>query len=497
MFSKLDCQVHDQQDTPPGQAVQEYPRNKLPALGVGMVYWPTLDPLLLAPDSPIDLIEVEPQTLWHKVADPQAPYVVDDNVLQHLRSLPQAKILHSVGLPVGGQCLPNPEQLPLLSRFSQEIGAIWASEHLSFNRVNSLDFSWDTGFLLPPLQNQSGAKAAIVNIQRLQSHLNIPLLVETGVNYLQPQTWEWSDGEFVATVATTADCGILLDLHNIWTNQRNGRQSVAEFLSQLPLERVVEMHVAGGEEYAGYWLDAHNGLVQPELIELARWVVPQLPNLRAIIFEVSPLLIEKVGLDPIRQQLVELQNIWALRQQSNILPQRVVGQQPKNNFDDITIDQWTETLGLMTTRQVSAQSDLERKLAQDPGVRILQHLISSARSGTVVNALPWTSELLFMHIGGPSYQQLFQDFWQVSPPRMFGIEEAADFANYLQSCDLDIPYLSDILTYEQAQIRSAYQDREVAINCQADPLLIIQALAAGEIPENLDASGYQLLVSMN
>lgn len=487
MFSKLD------RETSPSQAEQEFPRKQLPALGVGMVYWPTLDPLLLALNSPIDLIEVEPQTLWQKVADSQAPYVVDDHVIQHLRSLPQAKILHSVGLPVAGQSLPNPEQLPLLSRFSQEVGALWASEHLSFNRVDTLDGSWDTGFLLPPLQNQSGLKAAVANIQALQSHLTIPLLVETGVNYLQPQAQEWSDGEFVAAVVTTADCGILLDLHNIWTNQRNGRQSVAEFLSQLPLERVVEMHVAGGEEYEGYWLDAHNGLVQPELIELARWVVPQLPNLRAIIFEVSPLLIEKVGLDPIHQQLVELQKIWALRQ-TTVLPQRVAGRRPK---DDITIEQWTKTLGLMTTRQVLAKSDLEQRLAKDSGLGILQYLISSARSGTVVNALPWTSELLFMCIGGPAYQQLFKDFWQVSPPRMFGGEEAADFASYLQSCDLDIPYLSDILTYEQAQIRSAYQNQEIAINCQSDPLLIIQALAAGEFPENLDTSSYRLIVSMN
>jgi uncharacterized protein len=475
------------------QLDRECSRNQLPVLGVGMVYWPTLDPLLLAPDSPIDLIEVEPQTLWHKVADPQAPYVVDDSVIQHLRALPQAKILHSVGLPVGGQSLPNPEQLPLLSRFSRDIGALWASEHLSFNRVDSLDGSWDTGFLLPPLQNQFGLNAAVANIQTLQSHLSVPLLVETGVNYLQPQAQEWSDGEFVAAVSTTADCGILLDLHNIWTNQLNGRQSVTEFLAQLPLERVVEMHVAGGEEYEGYWLDAHNGLVQPELMELARWVVPQLPSLRAIIFEVSPLLIEKVGLDLIHRQLAELQSIWALRQ-TNVLPQRVVGQRPQS---DITIDRWTETLGVMTTRQVLAQSNLEQRLAADPGLGILQYLISSARSGTVVNALPWTSELLFVHIGGLTYQQLFKDFWQVSPPRMFGGEEAADFASYLQSRALDVPYLSDVLAYEQAQIQSAYSGREVTIHCQSDPLLIIQALAAGTVPENLDDSGYQIRVSLN
>lgn len=69
--------------------------------------------------------------------------------------------------------------------------------------------------MLPPLQNADGLAAIVANIQQLQSHLDVPLLIETGVNYLQVQPDQWSDGEFVAAVATAADCGILLDLHNI------------------------------------------------------------------------------------------------------------------------------------------------------------------------------------------------------------------------------------------------------------------------------------------
>lgn len=52
------------------------------------------------------------------------------------------------------------------------------------------------------------------------------------------------------------------------------------------------MHLAGGEEYNGYWLDAHNGVVQPELMEIARQV---LPNLRAVIFECHHYSLKKLG----------------------------------------------------------------------------------------------------------------------------------------------------------------------------------------------------------
>jgi uncharacterized protein len=476
--------------------------DRLPTLGVGMVYWPTLDPLLREPNSLIDVLEVEPQTLWHKLSDPQHPYVVDQSAWEHLESLPQAKLIHSVGLPVGGATLPNPEQLPLFKSFTREIGAQWASEHLSFNQVSTAEATWDTGFLLPPLQNGAGLAAAVANIQRLQAHLDIPFSIETGVNYLQTDLDQWSDGEFVAAVATAADCGILLDLHNIWTNERNGRQSISEFLSQIPLERVVEVHLAGGEEYNGYWLDAHNGIVQPELMAIARWVLPLLPNLRALIFEVSPLLIEKVGLEVIRAQLVDIQVLWQQRHSKvteMILPQslRPLAERPSSN---IAAPDWTETLGKLCIQQFSITDGttnlLQAQLWQDPGVKILQHLIGSARSGTVVNALPWTSELLFLQIGGVAYKKILEEFWQISPPRLFGGDEAADFADYLAFYDLEIPYLADILAYERAQIESAHQRQEIMIECRHDPLAIMAALAIGELPTDLVTGCYQLQISI-
>lgn len=80
-------------------------------------------------------------------------------------------------------------------------------------------------------------------------------------------------------------CGILLDLHNIYCNALNGRQSVEQFLSALPLERVWELHVAGGFEVDGYWLDAHSGAIPPPLHAICAYVVPSLPQLKAIVFE--------------------------------------------------------------------------------------------------------------------------------------------------------------------------------------------------------------------
>ena len=79
-------------------------------------------------------------------------------------------------------------------------------------------------------------------------------------DYLRPRPGELGDGEFFAAVAEQADCGILLDLHNLWCNERDGRQPVRDVLAELRLERVWEVHLAGGEELVGYLLDAHSPL---------------------------------------------------------------------------------------------------------------------------------------------------------------------------------------------------------------------------------------------
>src|SRR5262249_35407372 len=121
------------------------------------------------------------------------------------------------------------------------------------------------------------------------------------------------DGVFVGAVVESADCGILLDLHNAFANAVNGRQSVEDFLFQLPLDRVWEIHIAGGFVLEGFWLDAHSGAIPDPLLEIAKRVIPTLPNLKAIIFEIFPSFVPVVGSDLIRTQIEKLHELWSLR----------------------------------------------------------------------------------------------------------------------------------------------------------------------------------------
>ena len=75
--------------------------------------------------------------------------------------------------------------------------------------------------------------------------MHIPFCIENGVNYLRPQEGALSDGQFITEIVKSTKCGLVLDLHNVYTNYLNGRQPVNDFLDTIPLDQVWELHLAG------------------------------------------------------------------------------------------------------------------------------------------------------------------------------------------------------------------------------------------------------------
>src|SRR5262249_4866392 len=158
----------------------------------------------------------------------------------------------------------DPAALERLRESIDALGSPYASEHLSFNRFDAGDERRWTGFFLPAKQDKHGVQTAAARIDEMRRAVGVPIAFETGVNYLRPQPDEMSDGCYFRSVAEAADCGIVLDLHNLLTNERNGRASIKTVFDEIPRERVWEIHLAGGMQYRGYWLDSHSGCIEEE-----------------------------------------------------------------------------------------------------------------------------------------------------------------------------------------------------------------------------------------
>ena len=272
-------------------------------LGVGIIALGSLDQVWSGIEDLVDVVEVEPQTLWPSRV--RGGHHLSPEPLAWLRSCGRPLLSHGVGFPVGGTTAPDPDGVALSAASMKALGAVHWSEHLAFNAAGDAY----AGFLLPPVQTPAAVEAAIRHITDYQRIDDRPFLVETPTNYLQPVDGDLADGEYVAAIADGADCGILLDLHNVWTNERNGRQSVEDFIAALPLERVWEVHLAGGFETNGYYLDAHVGPIDPELLALAAQIVPRLPRLRALIYEAIPISLAAQGSSGLRDVLTSMHQI--------------------------------------------------------------------------------------------------------------------------------------------------------------------------------------------
>ena len=241
-----------------------------------------------------------------------------------------------------------------------------------------------------------GMNSAVRSIRSLASEMPIPVAIETGVNYLQPRADEIPDGEFVARVVEAADCGILLDLHNLWTNQRNGRQSVADYGDHLPLDRVWQIHLAGGSSHRGYWIDAHSGAVPAELLDLATRIVPRLPNLKAIVFELSPAYLSNVGFAMFRAQLEALHRLWD-RRGSN------AKNAPRNRTDVLLrirrpLRRSGGDAGFAHVHK-PCTSPFATELRRDAGLSIIREMVEQLRGSMIVRTLRLSSRLIMLERG--------------------------------------------------------------------------------------------------
>jgi uncharacterized protein len=450
----------------------------LPELGVGIVYSSAIEPLLEADPELFQVLEVEPQTTWIETGEPDEPYVMRAEILAHLTSLPGRKLIHSVGTPVGGSVRANAAQLPLLRQAAEAMDVPWASEHMSFNLTE--DFF--TGFFLPPRQTEAGIAVYAEAITDLRRGLGVPLAVETGVNYLKPRADEVPDGAFLRRVVETADCGILLDLHNIYCNQLNGRQTIEQFLGQIPLDRVWEVHLAGGFEMDGFWLDAHSGAIPPPLLEICRGVIPSLPNLKAIMLEVFSSFLPGFGLDATRQEIEKLAGLWQLRRPASAQPMR----RPPVSIPSrlaAEVSEWESALGNVVVGR-SPTTRLEDELDADPGAQLVKALIKEFRASMVVAVYRLTSRLLMLALGPDVFRAFLEDFWAQEPPRQFAGSEGDAFIDYIVGKGLRLPQLQSILAFERASLATLRDGETRIVHFDVDPLPMLRALADGVLLDN-------------
>jgi uncharacterized protein (UPF0276 family) len=187
--------------------------------------------------------------------------------------------VHGLGLSLG---TPGPLDRSRLESFA-EVAAIarpeWVSEHVAFTRTAEVDL----GHLNPVLPNRESLKVMADHACEVAVRCGKPLLLENITSHLRLEG-ELSETDFLNELCARANCGLLLDVTNLFVNSRNHGFDPLEWLHELEPASIQQLHIVGYSRSGSRYTDDHSQPVQAELIDLASAVLDYAPA-RAIILE--------------------------------------------------------------------------------------------------------------------------------------------------------------------------------------------------------------------
>jgi uncharacterized protein (UPF0276 family) len=453
-------------------------------LGPGAVYLRGLHEIFDNNGDLIRVAEVEPQTLWTKGTLPDARPRGGRAERERLATLPQRWLVHGIGSPLGGTVCDHGRHLEEFRRWTNGLAPAWTSEHLSVLDVHGMQGVRSCGFLMPPLQTEAAVELAVRNIVGRTGSVGEPFAFETGVNYFPRQSWEIPDGEFFAAIAEAADCGILLDLTNLWVNDRNGRARIGEVLAKMPLDRVWEVHLAGIEFAHGYWLDAHSGGIDPQLADIAAEIIADLPNLGAVIFEISPDRVGRLGESAYLREIEGMHRLWERARRGGAAPKTAAAPDLRSGSSGPTPEAWERLLAarMLPPRDRPADAGAALEAPDERGFALYAELAGSFRRGAIAELLPCSTRLLLIAVGEQSLRDLLARFASVAPFSAFPSDEALGFARFLEASGTSAPGLKEILAFESALIEAAADGRTLEVALTKDIDAILADIAAGRLP---------------
>jgi hypothetical protein len=193
------------------------------------------------------------------MVDGGRPLAILDQILEQYQV-----VQHGVSLYFGSSEPLNREHLRKLKKLVRRTRTPWLSDHLCWGSVDGR-YTHD---LLPMPYTFAAARLAARKIRQARDFLEVPIAVENVSSYAEFHESEMTEWEFLTEVVERADCGILLDVNNIYVSAFNHGFDPCAYLGGLPMWRVAQIHIAGHSRYRKYMLDTHDHPVIPPVWRL-------------------------------------------------------------------------------------------------------------------------------------------------------------------------------------------------------------------------------------
>ena len=211
------------------------------------------------------ILEKKPVVDWFEIIsenymiDGGRPLAVLDEILEQYRV-----VQHGVSMYFGSAQPLDREHLRRLKGLVGRTKTPWLSDHLCWGSVDGR-YTHD---LLPIPYTWEAVEATARKIRQVRDFLEIPIVVENVSSYAEFHDSVMTEWEFLNEVVERADCGILLDVNNIYVSAMNHNFDPREYLDSVPADRVAQIHIAGHSRYEKCILDTHDHPVIDPVWEL-------------------------------------------------------------------------------------------------------------------------------------------------------------------------------------------------------------------------------------
>src|SRR5207237_7622345 len=181
-------------------------------------------------------------------------------------------VSHGVNLSIGS-CDPlNLEYVERLKAVLERTKALWYSDHLCFTSVGGEYFH---DLIALPF-SQEAVDHVVARVKLLQKRIALPFLLENPSYYVEMPGAQMDEASFITRILEGADCGMLLDVNNVYVNSKNHGYDAKAFIRRLPLHRVGQIHMAGHQDCGDVIIDTHEGPIINPVWELYEFTLKEI-----------------------------------------------------------------------------------------------------------------------------------------------------------------------------------------------------------------------------
>ena len=232
-------------------------RESLPFLGIGIG---------LRPVHYQDIFKMHPVPIdWFEIISEN--FLINQGVvLQNLEWILEhyPVVQHGVSLSIGSQEPLDFDYLKKLKALARKTKTPWLSDHLCWGHLEGAHYH----DLLPLPYTQEVIDYVAERARIVQDFLEVPFALENVSSYTSFTIDQMPEWEFYAAVVEKADILMMLDVNNIYVSSRNHGFDPKDYYMQVPLERVIQIHLAGHADYGTYCLDTHDKPVREEVWQI-------------------------------------------------------------------------------------------------------------------------------------------------------------------------------------------------------------------------------------